>query len=89
MLSAPYRAFGGRPLTAIIDPQRVSPRALETLSRDAGSAAFTSTYWTWNEAIRLLALTSFGAGLRANDLSQSLAKQESLMLHLGAQRVAA
>lgn len=89
VLSTPYRAFGNRPLTALIDPQRVSPRSLEQLSRDAGNSAFTSTFWTWNEAIRLLALTSYRAGESPERLRESIRTQEEWMLRLGAQRAAA
>jgi hypothetical protein len=89
ILSNPYRAFGNRPLTALVDPQRVSPRSLEQLSRDAGKSAFTSTYWTWNEAIRLLALTSYRAGENAASLRESLKAQEAWMIRLGSQRAAA
>ena len=89
VLSQPYRAFGNRPLTSLIDPQRVSPRSLEHLSRDAGNSAFTSTYWTWNEAIRLLALTSYRAGESQERLRESIKTQEAWMLRLGAQRAAA
>jgi hypothetical protein len=73
VLSAPYRAFGNRPLTALIDPQRVSPRSLEQLSRDAGNSAFTS----------------YRAGESPALLSESIKAQEEWMLRLGAQRAAA
>lgn len=89
VLSTPYRAFGNRPLTGLIDPQRVSPASLEHLAKDAGTSAYTSTYWTWNEAIRLLALTSYRSGQSAATLRESIAQQEKWMLHLGAQRAAA
>jgi hypothetical protein len=89
VLSTPYRAFGNRPLTALVDPQRVSPLSLEQLSRDAGNSAFTSTFWTWNEAIRLLALTSYRAAESPARLGESIRAQEAWMLRLGAQRAAA
>jgi hypothetical protein len=84
VLYRPYRAFGGRPLTRLINPARVSPESLEQLARDAGSAAFTSPYWTWNEAIRLLALAGYRAGIGATELTDALRQQEQWMLRLGA-----
>lgn len=87
-LFAPYRAFGGRPLTGLVDPMRVSPAALEKLARDAGSAAFTSTFWTWDYAIQLLALTAYRAGEGGRQLQEALRQQESWMMRLGMQRAA-
>lgn len=86
LLTVPYRAFGGRPLTSLINPARVSPAALARLEREAGAAAFTSPYWVWNEAIRLLALTGFRAGLGPQELRQAVQLQERLMLQLGLSR---
>ncbi|HYD53927.1 MAG TPA: hypothetical protein VEA99_14920 [Gemmatimonadaceae bacterium] len=87
VLDAPYRAFGGRPITALIDPRRVSPPALEQLARQAGTSAFTSTYWSWNEAVRLMALNGYRAGLGAAELREATAAQERWMLRLGAMQV--
>jgi len=84
-----YRAFGGQPLTAIVNPQRVSPAALERLERAAGASAFTSPYWLWNESIRLLALTGYRAAAGAPALRDAAAQQERWMLKLGALRMAA
>jgi len=83
LLYAPYRAFGGRALTWLINPARVSPAALAQLERDAGTTAFTSPYWAWNEAVRLLALTGFRAGLGPQQLREAVRQQERLMLRLG------
>lgn len=86
LLDTPHRAFGGRALTGLIDPARVSPAALTQLERDAGTTAFTSPYWVWNEAVRLLALTGFRAGLGPQDLREAVRQQERLMLRLGGGR---
>jgi hypothetical protein len=83
-----YRAFGGQPITRLIDPQRVSPAALEKLDRDAG-AADTSPYWAWNEAVRLLALNGYRAASGPEGLRDGVARQEQWMLRLGALRSAA
>lgn len=84
VLYTPYHAFGDRPLTALIDPSRVSPAALEALGRQAGAAAFTSPYWAWNEAIRLMALNGYRAGLGRAQLRDAITTQEKWMLRLGA-----
>jgi hypothetical protein len=86
VLSRTYRAFGNRPLTALIDPQRVSPASLAHLAREAGKSAYTSTYWSWNEAIRLLALTSYRAALSRAELRDAAQQQERWMIQLGTQR---
>ena len=38
----PLRAMGGRPVTALVDPRRASPAALEALARQAGASLLTS-----------------------------------------------
>ena len=84
VFTRPYRAFGGRPLTTVVNPQRVSPAALERLERAAGAAAFTSPFWLWNEAIRLLALTGYRAAAGAAALREATERQARWMLKLGA-----
>lgn len=86
VLRRPYRAFGQQPLVAVVNPERVSPLALERLERAAGAAAFTSPYWMWNESIRLLALTGYRAAAGAPALREAAAQQERWMLKLGALR---
>jgi hypothetical protein len=51
---APMRAFGGRPLTALADPRRVTLRALGELAQRAGASLTTSTYLERRESIRIL-----------------------------------
>ena len=89
MLWQPHRAFDGQPLTALLDIQRVSLGALAELQRQSGNALFTSPYWLWNEAIRLLALTGLQASGGVAQMQQALRKQEEWMLKLGAARSAA
>jgi hypothetical protein len=50
----------GKPMTAVLDPARVSPQALARLEREAGAALWNSTHWRRSEGIRIVAL----AGLR-------------------------
>jgi hypothetical protein len=89
ILHAPCRAFDGRSLAQLISPQKVSPAALARLESDAGRAAFTSPYWIWNEAIRLLALNGYRAGTDAAGVREAARRQEELMLKLGALKRAA
>jgi len=89
LLTGRCRAFNGHALAAVIDPARVSPAALDRLERAAGGAAFSSSYWIWDHAIPLLALTGYRAGGGADALRQSTTQQERWMLTLGALRSAA
>ena len=59
-LSAPIPALGGRPMTDVLDPARVSPASLAELERRVGPALWTSPHWRGVEGIRIVAL----AGLR-------------------------
>jgi hypothetical protein len=83
-LRKPMRAFDGRPLIALINPDRVRPETLLALERQLGAALYTSMHWIWTEALRLLALT----GLRKATISEERATsainiQEQWMLRLG------
>jgi hypothetical protein len=82
-LRRPVKAFGGRPITAIVDPARVRPDALARLARDAGPALFTSSHWIWTECLRLLALSGYRAASEP-DRAKEIAEQfEGWMLRLG------
>lgn len=59
-LSAPVPALQNRPMTDVLDPQRVSPKALAELETSAAAALWTSPHWRLTEGIRIVAL----AGLR-------------------------
>lgn len=56
-LDTPMRAFNSRSLRALIQPERVSPAALDELDRRIGPALYTSAHWLWTEPPRILALT--------------------------------
>ncbi|MFG1622534.1 hypothetical protein [Kribbella sp. NPDC049227] len=51
-----FKSFGGRPLNAIADPNRVSPSALQELRRTSADSLLTSTFLARNESLRILAL---------------------------------
>lgn len=58
-LSAAVPALGGRPMTDVLDPARVSPAALAELERAAGPSLWTSPHWRQVEGIRIVALAGF------------------------------
>lgn len=82
-LLVPMRAFGGRPLTAIVDPLAVRPDALAQLARDAGPALTTSSHWLRREGLRLLALSSYRAATEPERAVEIARQYEDWMLRLG------
>ncbi len=82
-LLQPMRAFGGRPLTAFIDPLRVRPDALDALGREAGPSLDTSSHWLWNESLRLLALSGYRLATEPDRAPQIAEQFEGWMLRLG------
>lgn len=55
-LERPFPAFGDRPLTALADPQLVSPAALDALAAQAGPTLLTSAYLARQRPLQILAL---------------------------------
>jgi len=82
-LLTPMRAFGGRPLSRLIDPARVRPDALARLAREAGPALTTSPAWLQRECLRLLALSSYRAATDAEHAVEIAQEFETWMLRLG------
>ena len=82
-LDTPMRAFNGRSLRALIQPERVSPAALNELEGRIGPALFTSAHWLWTEPLRILALTGLQLASRPRELNEILHLQEQSMLRLG------
>lgn len=78
ILQRPYRAFGGRPLTAWIDPAQVSPAALLEMERDAGAALYVSPYWA-RQGLRIVALTGYRVGVRPEAAGEALKRQQQWM----------
>jgi hypothetical protein len=83
LLQMSYRAFGNRPLTALIPPSRVSPGELNKLEQTGGPALFISHAWIWKEGLRLLALNGYKIGIGKGDLSGLYKQQEDWMVKLG------
>ncbi len=82
-LDTPMRAFNGRSLRAMIQPERVSPASLRELNDRIGPALFTSAHWIWTEPVRILALTGLQLACQPQPLNDILQLQEQAMLRLG------
>lgn len=86
-LDTPMAAFAGRPLRALIAPERVSPTALAELEERVGPALITSAHWLWSEPLRILGLTGLALATRIS--SKGHLDQEHAMLRLGGMQEAA
>lgn len=82
-LRQPMRAFGTRPLIALIDPERVKPQTLLAMEQQLGPALYTSMHWIWTEALRLLALTGLRMATMLERKTNMFKQQEEWMLRLG------
>ena len=82
-LDTPQRAFRGRPLRALVQPERVSPAALQALQARLGTSLYTSMHWIWEECLRFLALTGWQFASAPADAAGVLKMQEDSMLRLG------
>lgn len=82
-LRKPMRSFGGRPLVALINPERVKPETLLALEQQLGTALYTSMHWIWTEALRLLALTGLRKATVDDRTTETIKLQEQWMLRLG------
>ena len=77
------RAFGGRSLASLINPERVKPETLLALEAQLGVALYTSMHWVWTEALRLLALTGLRSATLAGHNTDLFKQQKEWMLRLG------
>jgi hypothetical protein len=82
-LDTPQRAFRGRPLRALIQPERVSPAELQALETRLGTSLHTSMHWVWTECLRLLAWTGWQLATTPAAAGEILKLQEASMLRLG------
>jgi hypothetical protein len=82
-LCEPLRAFGNKPITTLVDPERVRPATLQRLEDQVGPALYTSPHWLFTEGLRLLALTGYRAATLPEQASEVIAQQEAWMLRLG------
>jgi hypothetical protein len=81
-LCKPMRAFGGQPLVALINPERVRPQTLLALEEQLGGALYTSMHWVWTESLRLLALTGLRMATVPEKKADAIKQQEEWMLRL-------
>ena len=80
----PMAAFGGAPLSALLDPRRVSPAALDSLARQAGPSLLTSAYLRRREPLRILAQLSTRAVLEPADAADHQARLLAWVTDVGA-----
>lgn len=82
-LRTPMRAFAGRPLVALVDPVNVRPDRLARLEAAVRRGQDRSTYWLWQECVRLLALTGYRAATAPEQAAILATAQEDWMVRLG------
>jgi hypothetical protein len=80
----PMAAFGGAPLSALLDPRRVSPAALDSLARQAGPSLLTSAYLRRREPLRILAQLSTRAVLEPANAADHQARLLAWVTDVGA-----
>jgi hypothetical protein len=78
-LGAPVPRLGGRPITAVLDPARVSPAALVNLERMGGAALWTSPHWRRTEGIRLVALAGLHEAERPEQATEWIDRARTWM----------
>jgi hypothetical protein len=83
ILQEPMRAFAGRSLVGLVNPERVRPQALIAMEQQLGPALYTSMHWVWTEAIRLLALTGLRIATTPERAVDAYAEPEEWLLRLG------
>ena len=79
----PMVAFGGRPLTAIVDPRRASPKELSLLAQRAGPSLLTSSYLERRESLRILAWLSTRAAQEPEKASEHRHTLERWLARVG------
>lgn len=83
VLFSTYRVFQDRSLASLIDPGRVSTQELSALSARLRNTALNSSYWLWNEALRLTALHGLEGAVSADGARLAGQAQLKLMDQLG------
>jgi hypothetical protein len=83
VLQEPMRAFAGRSLAGVVNPERVRPQTLLAMEQQLGPALYTSMHWVWTEAIRLLALTGLRIATTPEKAVDAYAEPGEWLLRLG------
>jgi len=84
-LKKPMKAFGGRSLSSLIIPDRVSPASLYKIDNERGMAFYNSPYLLSTDPLRFLALTGLKTATKPKKSMEILKQQETGMLNLGSQ----
>jgi hypothetical protein len=84
----PMTAFGGLPLSGMLDPRRVSPAALGALQRQAGPSLLSSTYLRRREPLRVLAALTTTAALDPARAAEHRTRLLTWVADLGADQAA-
>lgn len=82
-LKTPMRAFNGKPLHELLNPERVHPKTLALLEVQGGTALYTSPHWVWTEPLRLLGLSGYRAAVSLDRSFEILQQQKDWMFRLG------
>jgi hypothetical protein len=82
-LQTPMKAFDGKSIVQLVNPDRVSPKQLMQLVKQAGASLQNSHHWISNEAIRLLALGGYQIATNPKRVAKILKQQREWMLKLG------
>ena len=82
-LKTKYRAFLGRSISDLINPEEVSPKSLLKLEHIAGPALYTSHGWIWKECLKLLALNGYKIAVITENIDDEYSRQEAWMTKLG------
>ena len=80
----PMAAFGGVPLSALLDPRLVSPAALASLALQAGPSLLGSAYLRRREPLRILAHLSTRAVLEPAAAAEHQARLLAWVTDVGA-----
>jgi hypothetical protein len=84
----PMTAFGGQPLSGVLDPRRVSPAALGALERQAGPSLLSSSYLRRREPLRVLAALTTRAALDPARAAEHRTRLLAWVADLGADQAA-
>lgn len=79
----PMRAFGGRPLTALANPQQVSPRELAGLAQRAGESLTTSPFLQRRESLRIFSILAIRSSLDMARAAENRRNLETWLARMG------
>ena len=83
-LDTPQRAFRGRPLRALIQPERVRPGGIAGAGDSASAPSlYTSMHWVWAECLRCWPHRVAARGCDLSAAPKTMKVQEDSMLRLG------